>query len=412
MRKIILSLLLVTVVFSADNFTKVIHNTDPNAKCLDGSSPMIYLHEGGDTKNILFHLIGGGACLGLDLQSTLESCYKRGKGEFGSSTKWPDTYPGGEAGVLSTDPKKSAFANWTKVVMIYCDGAFHQGNNNNPIKYKDAELYFRGAVNTRSHFKWTDMKYNLSAAERIVLTGSSAGGIGVYLWDEYLRGLVDHPERVYSVADSSIFYDPLIHLYSPEKVIKMVEERNLEKLLTVETSDDEINPIKILMSLSNADEKPPNKACSELLTKEEEWRCLFVQFAYATLPHPILFVESSYDQFIIEAVYQFHCLKDGVSGLTPKDCKDWQMEAIELYRSFYLERFLPLLLKWGHSIWSISCSWHAKLFDSVIYDSDLQKVPKEQGRTMRNATEAFVLEHKRIEAVDLFAWPANTPCAY
>ena len=52
------------------------------------------------------------------------------------------------------------------------------------------------------------------------------------------------------------------------------------------------------------------------------------------------------------------------------------------------------------------------MFDSVIYDSPLQKVPKNEGRTMRNATEAFILENKRIEAVDLFAWPANSPCAY
>jgi len=112
------------------------------------------------------------------------------------------------------------------------------------------------------------------------------------------------------------------------------------------------------------------------------------------------------------AVYQFKCLTEGVSGYTLKECADWQVEAIELYRDFYLERFVPKLLKYGHSIWSISCSWHAKLFDSNIYDSDLQKVPKEQGRTMRNATEAFVFENKRIEAIDLFAWPANTPCAY
>jgi hypothetical protein len=53
------------------NYTKIIHNTDPEAKCLDGSSPMIYLHEGGDNKKILFHLIGGGACLGTDTTSTL-----------------------------------------------------------------------------------------------------------------------------------------------------------------------------------------------------------------------------------------------------------------------------------------------------------------------------------------------------
>ena len=101
--------------------------------------------------------------------------------------------------------------------MIYCDGAFHQGNNKNGVKYKDATLYFRGSVNTRSHFKYVDMKYNLSNAERIILTGSSAGGAGVNIWHQYLKDMVPHPERVFSIADSSIFYDPLISLYPEEE---------------------------------------------------------------------------------------------------------------------------------------------------------------------------------------------------
>lgn len=69
--KIVLFVCLINLSLSADLYSKVIHNTDPDAKCLDGSSPMIYLHEGGDTKNILFYFIGGGACMGTDLASTL-----------------------------------------------------------------------------------------------------------------------------------------------------------------------------------------------------------------------------------------------------------------------------------------------------------------------------------------------------
>lgn len=71
------TLYLVFIIFavlylSQSEFTKIVHSTDPEAKCLDGSSPMLYLHEGGDTKNIIFHMFGGAACLGSDLASTLE----------------------------------------------------------------------------------------------------------------------------------------------------------------------------------------------------------------------------------------------------------------------------------------------------------------------------------------------------
>jgi hypothetical protein len=93
---------------------------------------------------------------------------------------------------------------------MYCDGAFHQGNNKSPINYKDRQLYFRGAVNTRSHIKWANSKYNLAQAERIVVSGSSAGGIATYLWVDYFRTLVPNPKVVYGVADSGVFYDPLV----------------------------------------------------------------------------------------------------------------------------------------------------------------------------------------------------------
>lgn len=90
--KVISLLLLSTLILQAvaqGNYVKVVHNTDPEAKCLDGSPAMVYVHEGTDNKNILLHFLGGAACLGTDLPSTLEQCYLRSKTELGSSTKWP-----------------------------------------------------------------------------------------------------------------------------------------------------------------------------------------------------------------------------------------------------------------------------------------------------------------------------------
>lgn len=60
----------------------------------------------------------------------------------------------------------------------------------------------------RSHLKWADNRFNLSNANKIVLSGGSAGGMGIYLWIDYLRGLVKYPNRVYGIADSAIFMDP------------------------------------------------------------------------------------------------------------------------------------------------------------------------------------------------------------
>ena len=88
---------------------------------------------------------------------------------------------------------------------MYCDGAQHQGHVNEPISYKDTQLFFRGSDNTRSHFKWLLNKYKINAAEKVLLTGASAGGIATFTWSNYMHALMDRPENLFTVPDSSIF---------------------------------------------------------------------------------------------------------------------------------------------------------------------------------------------------------------
>eukprot|EP00178_Gracilaria_changii_P003236 TRINITY_DN14740_c0_g2_i1.p1 TRINITY_DN14740_c0_g2~~TRINITY_DN14740_c0_g2_i1.p1 ORF type:complete len:169 (-),score=2.36 TRINITY_DN14740_c0_g2_i1:110-616(-) len=137
---------------------------------------------------------------------TLESCYQRSKTYLGSNYLWtPLLAPQLAQGYLSVDPEDSAFANWTKIFIPYCDGSLHQGNAKEPVQYKDTKLYFRGSVNTRSHFKWIDMTYGLKNASKIILTGMSAGGIATNSWSNYLKNYVGDDSKVYSIADSGIF---------------------------------------------------------------------------------------------------------------------------------------------------------------------------------------------------------------
>ena len=79
------------------------------------------------------------------------------------------------------------------------------------------------------------------------------------------------------------------------------------------------------------------------------------------------------------------------------------MALINEYRKIVVKDVFGALMKSGHSIWSISCAWHADIINMSddIYDSDLQRVPKENGLTMRDAVEGFVLSGRRIVAIDL-----------
>lgn len=106
---------------------------------------------------------------------------------------------------MSTNPNVSKFATWTKVLIAYCDGGQHQGYVADPISYKDIKLFMRGSVNTRAHFKWLLNSYKLNKASKVLLTGASAGGIATFTWSNYMRRMLDNPENLYTVADSSIY---------------------------------------------------------------------------------------------------------------------------------------------------------------------------------------------------------------
>lgn len=99
----------------------------------------------------------------------------------------------------------SAFANWTKFFFPYCDGVYHQGNVAHPIKYKDSSLYFRGSLITRAHLDWINQKYNLTAADKILLTGMSAGGKATNTWSNYVKTFVGDSSKVYTVSDSGVY---------------------------------------------------------------------------------------------------------------------------------------------------------------------------------------------------------------
>lgn len=43
---LVLALLLLISFAQAQKYKKIVHTTDPDARCLDGSPPAIYVHQG------------------------------------------------------------------------------------------------------------------------------------------------------------------------------------------------------------------------------------------------------------------------------------------------------------------------------------------------------------------------------
>ena len=82
-------------------YQKVIHNIDPEAKCLDGSPGLLYIHQGSEKGKFMIHFEGGGFCAGMTLAETIDFCYNRTKTHLGSSKYWPEQKQ--YDGYLSTD---------------------------------------------------------------------------------------------------------------------------------------------------------------------------------------------------------------------------------------------------------------------------------------------------------------------
>lgn len=137
----------------------------------------------------------------------------------------------------------------------------HQGSNDNSIRYKDTELFFRGADNVRSHLKWLTTNYGLADAEKVLLTGSSAGGIATFLWSNYVRSLLVNPRALFSVIDSGA----IINAASPNTGMFKLDIH-----------------LQNLYKIANVNEKTPITICNRFLVGEE-YKCLFLQYAFTSI---------------------------------------------------------------------------------------------------------------------------------
>lgn len=126
------NLLLVGLLFilaQSSLYLRHLHNVSTGARCTDGSPAGLYVSEGSLKDHIVIYFLGGGYCSGDTLSEILENCYQRSATELGSSKSYPLVLDLDKNGMLSTSQAVNPeFWNWTKVVIPYCDGSFHQGS--------------------------------------------------------------------------------------------------------------------------------------------------------------------------------------------------------------------------------------------------------------------------------------------
>uniref|UniRef100_A0A452YTP3 Pectin acetylesterase n=1 Tax=Aegilops tauschii subsp. strangulata TaxID=200361 RepID=A0A452YTP3_AEGTS len=237
------------------------------AVCLDGSPPAYHLHRGSGAgaRGWLLQFEGGGWC------NDAPSCAARAGTRRGSTRLMSKLEV--FSGVLSNDPARNPdFYNWNRVKLRYCDGGSFAGDSE--FRNGSSVIYMRGQRIWDAIIADLLTK-GLAKAEKVLLSGCSAGGLATFFHCDNLGELLGGVATVKCMSDAGFFLD--------------VDDIS---------GNNSIRPFfSSLVALQGA-EKNLNKDC--LNSTLDPYLCFFPQYALQNIKTPYFILNSAYD------VYQFH----------------------------------------------------------------------------------------------------------
>jgi ribosome maturation protein SDO1 len=177
-----------------------------NARCLDGSPAGFYsdLASTAVSKKWIIYLEGGGIC------NTKSDCTSRSHTALGSSTKWGSSKS--FSSILSSDASENPdFNTWAHIFVPYCSGDVYAGTITEPTN-ETFGLYFSGHLIVAAVIDYLIAAGSLDSATDVILTGSSAGGLGTYNNIDYVASRLSGV-RVVGVPQGG-WYFPYVATYS------------------------------------------------------------------------------------------------------------------------------------------------------------------------------------------------------
>ena len=132
----------------------------PGTQCMDGSPAGFGVNYNPDSPDVMIYLEGGGACFG-------DAC------DF-TAFSLPFVPPGD--GIFSRGNDNNPVNDWTMIYVPYCTGDIHAGDGEYELGGQVRQ--FRGYSNITTYLQQIVPSF---PAERVLLTGISAGGFGAAL---------------------------------------------------------------------------------------------------------------------------------------------------------------------------------------------------------------------------------------
>jgi hypothetical protein len=319
------------------------------ARCLDGSKAGIYYREGSthNDDKYMIYLEGGAYCAGE------ADCIGRSQTALGSNLYWPDTMePHAPSDILSANSTTNPhFHNWNIIYVPYCSGDLWLGNNTNPSP-TSWNLTFAGNQIFLAAIQTLINDWDLEDATEVVLTGVSAGGIGVYYHldrlADIMNHLTDYTARVvgapqagwFSVANSwetwlatpTLAYTPpvpdLATLYFVEVIVNYV----------------------------------PPPGCGSITSDVDRYTCTFyIPGYYPKVRTPTFIAENLFDAFQI-----FYA--NGVPNLlnaTTQAYFDYYGAAMRASLNHYVVQSTSFW-QWGNGLWAPACLEHELTYSGPV----------------------------------------------
>jgi hypothetical protein len=140
--------------------------SDDGPICLYGTPYRVYVRPG-TSNNVLFYLEGGGACWNND------TCWHDTRAKISAAPIAPLQIL---AGIFLQNDQTNPFTDWNVVYVPYCDGSVFSGDN--IADYAGGRVWHRGISNLSTGADVTTSLY--PHPDKIVVSGSSAGGFGTF----------------------------------------------------------------------------------------------------------------------------------------------------------------------------------------------------------------------------------------
>lgn len=278
-------------VFAVDlTYKSLPISTSPGGRCMDGTMAGYYIRQG-DPNIFIININGGGAC------NTPDKCAERVKSKKGSSKYFSSTIKG--INFLDSDcTTNPGFCDATHVHIPYCTSDGHRGSaepSNGGFWYN--QYYFDGHSNFKAIINLLILDDGLkdSSDTKVLLTGNSAGGVGVYVNIDGLKARI--PKAIVMGAPQAGWLpvgsldSDLTSIYEPSNFTMFMDGKKGNPSYDAIQAGEE--PLDIFEMKGNL----PADCVDDY--GEKWWACAIMNQAYRYIKTPLFHIITMFDSLLI-----------------------------------------------------------------------------------------------------------------